>query len=280
MLHVRRNAAARIERVVFVKLLIILNIFVVEVSFSQHVVFPLQVGDRWHYHAYHHTWFDSLGYETRVAGDTTFPNGKTYAICRDGYLRQEAESVYVYYPSMDSERILYQFNWAAADTACWPNSPCEMAQSLTGRKLRIFHFIDGILGMGADVADSLGIVAYYYYYYPDNLVGAVIDGVTYGTVDDVRQSRTDLPNSVNLYQNFPNPFNPSTSISYSLSERGLVNLAVFDLFGRQVYLLVNEIKNPGRYSITWIPDAISSGLYFYQLHAGPVFQIKHMLYVK
>ena len=83
-----------------------------------------------------------------------------------------------------------------------------------------------------------------------------------------------------LSQNYPDPFNPSTSIRYAIAKEQRVHLAVYDLLGRVVTTLVDETKPPGKYSVTWSADDIPSGLYFYKLTAGEFSDVKKMVRVK
>lgn len=69
-----------------------------------------------------------------------------------------------------------------------------------------------------------------------------------------------------LSQNFPNPFNPTTVISFQLSVSGMVSLRIFNLLGQEVAMLLNELKSPGFYQVTWKAD-VPSGIYFYRLQA-------------
>ncbi|MCX6137611.1 MAG: S41 family peptidase [Ignavibacteriales bacterium] len=78
----------------------------------------------------------------------------------------------------------------------------------------------------------------------------------------------NLPAQYFLHQNHPNPFNPSTSIAFSIPNSAIIRLQVFDLLGREVAVLVNEEKPAGKYSVTWDASAISSGIYFYRLDAA------------
>ena len=71
-----------------------------------------------------------------------------------------------------------------------------------------------------------------------------------------------------LDQNFPNPFNPTTLISYELPSSSRVVLKVYDVLGREVTTLVNTKQEAGRYSVIWNASAMSSGVYFYTLQAG------------
>ena len=81
-------------------------------------------------------------------------------------------------------------------------------------------------------------------------------------------NRMDNP-SYQLAQNYPNPFNPATQIKYSVPEFGFVSLKVYDMIGRETAVLVNEEKSAGNYSVTFDGSSLSSGVYFYQLKAGP-----------
>jgi hypothetical protein len=73
-----------------------------------------------------------------------------------------------------------------------------------------------------------------------------------------------------LEQNYPNPFNPSTVISYQLAGQSHVTLRVYDLLGREVAALVNEVKSAGNYSATFNASNFPSGVYFYRLTANAV----------
>jgi hypothetical protein len=86
----------------------------------------------------------------------------------------------------------------------------------------------------------------------------------------VLDRRDGTPGAYRLDQNFPNPFNPSTLIRYSLSEASSVRLTVFDVLGREVVTLVNEKEDPGEYSARWGAPDKPSGLYVYKLVAVPL----------
>ncbi len=89
-----------------------------------------------------------------------------------------------------------------------------------------------------------------------------------------------LPLGLQLNQNYPNPFNPETVINYELSMTSLVKLAVYDLMGREVATLVNEIKSAGWYSVTWNASHFSSGVYFYKIQVGQFQETKQMILLK
>ena len=112
-----------------------------------------------------------------------------------------------------------------------------------------------------------------------------IDGTilqtTNGGVSFVEEEQIDeIPTEFLLSQNFPNPFNPSTSIQYSVSSRQFVSLKVFDVLGNEIETLVNEEKQAGTYEVTWYAKALPSGVYFYQLKAGEFTAVKKMILLK
>lgn len=87
-------------------------------------------------------------------------------------------------------------------------------------------------------------------------------------------------NDFKLYQNFPNPFNPVTTISYQLPYKANVSLKVYNVAGKEVALLVNENKSPGFYEFSFDGSGLSSGIYYYELIAGTVNETKMMLLLK
>ncbi len=99
---------------------------------------------------------------------------------------------------------------------------------------------------------------------------------TVTSIDD----ETDLPNEFSLSQNYPNPFNPSTVIEYSIPNEERVRLRVFDLLGREISLLVDEIKPPGTYSITFNAEDFVSGVYFYTIEYSTNIISRKMLLIK
>ena len=94
-----------------------------------------------------------------------------------------------------------------------------------------------------------------------------------------------MPDEFSLYQNYPNPFNPVTQIKYDLPEASHVQLFIYDILGREVTSLVNEVQEPGYRSITWHgTDAfgrnVGAGMYFYSIQAGEFRQVKKMVLLK
>jgi hypothetical protein len=89
-----------------------------------------------------------------------------------------------------------------------------------------------------------------------------------------------VPTTIALAQNYPNPFNPSTHFEFRIANFGFVSLKVFDVLGREVATLVNEVRTPGVYRIRWDASSLSSGVYFYRLRVGDFVATRKMVFAK
>ena len=91
------------------------------------------------------------------------------------------------------------------------------------------------------------------------------------------------PEEFKLFQNHPNPFNPSTNIRFQVSNSAFVSLKIFDALGNEVATLVSEEKQPGNYEVKFnsgtVPN-LSSGIYFYTLRAGRYSETKKMILLR
>ncbi len=83
-----------------------------------------------------------------------------------------------------------------------------------------------------------------------------------------------------LDQNFPNPFNPSTTLRYSIPDAGVVTLKVYNLLGQEVATVVNEYQNSGVYSVSFDASKLASGMYLYRITSGEFSSVKKMLLLK
>lgn len=142
----------------------------------------------------------------------------------------------------------------------------------------------------------------YYYSYPtiidfnnDGKLECLISRVDYPSFATYRlevynTGITDVfseakPIKFNLLQNFPNPFNPSTTINYSVDESSFVRLKIYDIQGELVKVLVNEFRNSGDHQAHWDGSnqnnmRLPSGVYFYQIEVGQNRQVKKMVLLK
>jgi hypothetical protein len=101
---------------------------------------------------------------------------------------------------------------------------------------------------------------------------------------------SSVPNQFMLYQNYPNPFNPTTIIPYELSSQQHVTIKVYNVLGREVATLVNEQKSAGAYTVEFSAKGgsasdgntydLSSGIYFYTMHAGTFRSTKKMILLR
>jgi len=94
------------------------------------------------------------------------------------------------------------------------------------------------------------------------------------------QHQNNLPSEDRLSQNYPNPFNPSTTIRYSLTRHTRVKITLFDMLGREVRVLLEDIKDPGEHLFEFNASGLSSGVYFYRIEAGNYTEIKKMVLLK
>lgn len=152
---------------------------------------------------------------------------------------------------------------------------------------------------GWELAYYLGEIMRYYddifitwIHYQADIVYAKVNGVEYGQLMDVKDEKNILPQEFSLSQNFPNPFNPSTTINFSIPSVGAehvqplqVLLKVYDLLGREIATLVNEEKVPGNYEARFNAEnfngtSLPSGVYFYRLTAGNFAATKKMILLK
>ena len=99
---------------------------------------------------------------------------------------------------------------------------------------------------------------------------------------ELKEVKTISVKVLELHQNFPNPFNPSTVIIWQVPVNSHITLKIYDILGREVATLIDEVKEAGVYSSTFstLHSAFSTGVYFYELKAGDFRAVKKMLLIK
>lgn len=114
------------------------------------------------------------------------------------------------------------------------------------------------------------------------LIGCIINGVVFGdtTVTGIVIANPVIPEKFSLSPNYPNPFNPKTIINYDLPVASFVSLKVFNILGKEVSSLVNEMQNAGSYSVEFNGDGLAGGVYFYRMEAGEFIGTKRMVLLK
>ncbi len=107
-----------------------------------------------------------------------------------------------------------------------------------------------------------------------------VTGYNYSGQGPLTAKENTNPYRFSLSQNYPNPFNPSTVIKYSVANTGNVTLKIYDILGREVKTLVNEMQNAGSYNIEFNASNFASGVYFYRLESDNFTDIKKMILIK
>lgn len=104
--------------------------------------------------------------------------------------------------------------------------------------------------------------------------------ISYSQSVSVKKEEGIAPADYFLSQNYPNPFNPSTNIKFSIPKTDFVRLSVFDMLGREVSVLVNEVKQSGQYTLDFNASILPSGIYFYRLTTNEFTDVKKLVLMK
>ena len=139
-------------------------------------------------------------------------------------------------------------------------------------------------GTGNDycmVIDQNGVIQYVKPGISISSIQSKIDELLSTPVQNNNQQKIEFK----LYDNYPNPFNPETTIRFTLDEKQKINLNIFDLQGRLINQLVNRVMRPGEYTIRWNGinqnnKRVASGIYFYQLAGKNRTIVKKMQFLK
>jgi len=94
------------------------------------------------------------------------------------------------------------------------------------------------------------------------------------------QYSTEIPKEYKLYNNYPNPFNPSTKIRFDLPKSTNTKITIYDISGREIKQLINEYLSAGGYEITWTANNLASGVYFYRIQTENYIETKKMMLIK
>jgi hypothetical protein len=268
------------------------------VATSQPIVYPLHVGDRWEYIVSGGGF--GIPSSTRITGDTLMPNAQHYSIVvYNGstprfYERQAGNRTFRYNTQTQSENLWYDFSVSPGDTmSSFPRGTDTTdiilqyygTVNLFGLNRRrwgilidnLRHAIDD--EQGVEIVDSLGLTDMTMANGFSTLRGAIINGVQYGTTE-VNEFTDDVASAFELRQNFPNPFNPTTTIMFQIPMRALVTITIFDMLGRRVATALQHHMSAGTHQIQFDASGLSSGVYFYQMQAGAFVSNKRMLVVR
>ena len=123
-------------------------------------------------------------------------------------------------------------------------------------------------------------------YVEDTSKGNTAASITISTADIVvAVEEAGVPTAFALSENYPNPFNPTTTIEFAIPVVGNVELVIYNINGQKVRTLVNETKDAGFYKVMWdgrsdIGETVSSGIYLYRLVSGDFNKMEKMTFIK
>ncbi len=215
------------------------------------------------YWGLHHFWSETYGFRFLRPSWDDYQDGTIFEICfgpnEDEILLIDSRAGWGY----GSE-----FYYSSDGGNTWYLSSFEIAPAYFGSAPRVFS--DTIDFVYSDYSLS------YYYPIPRD---SIIENLT-----DVMGESESIPYRISL-SNYPNPFNSSTTISFTLPEAGHVDLAIYDIIGRLVNTLVNADINAGHQTVIWdgtdeLGRPVSSGIYFYTLRSGEISSSSRMLLLK
>jgi hypothetical protein len=131
-----------------------------------------------------------------------------------------------------------------------------------------------------------GFIQGHYFFCATRIDSLFLDGDVYiKTLDPLvtgigNNDNNKLASQYILKQNFPNPFNPSTIINYSIPKAGIVTIKVFDVLGKEVATLIHQEKSAGNYSVQFSESKLTSRIYFYRMQVCSFVQTKKLLLLK
>ena len=295
-------------------LTLLLFLFYVPVLAEESNYFPLQVGNTWTYRQEYWSFdFDKEDYVkdweeyiTVSIIDTITYEGNIYYLFDDNNAYyQDGYFVYRYYLDWEKEGLFYDFT--PCDSTCTPGEfgkityyynnayqSCfvtryDIEQEVPAGIFEGFKFTFGcdthIIYRLHVIAPDVGMVyrsdgLYEYYILKEWLVYAKVNGKEYGTT-----AVTEKPQQIVSLNNYPNPFNPTTTITYTLPSSGFTSLVIYNIMGQTVRELVSEPISSGTYSVTWdgkddFGKSVSSGIYLSRLTSGMHTKTGRMLLMK
>ena len=201
----------------------------------------------------------------------------------DTTMKNNLDYVLVSYYEDDCNNL--QPNWQQVfDSlhAIFPNSKLGIGECGTTSANKKPTYINRYYKMNITTPNYVG--GYFWWYYKQDCVPyttslwSILNGAL-APLTGVINGENNIPKNASL-DNYPNPFNPTTKIRYLVPSNGLVTLKVYDVTGKEIASLINEIKSTGSYSIEFNGTNLPSGAYFYRLTSGNTVITKKMMLLK
>ena len=269
--------------------------FVITNELYSQEYYPLHKSNLWSYGV------SSPSKKVTVISDSLFSNGKHYAVLSEEdivggqYIRTDSLYVY-YYDTMQNKEIpFFKLDGKVGDITevrfrAYSKVHITKIDStiMFNEKVHyISYLIESMTITKVTLSDIFGPTSASYFDDPPppwpkftyNLIGCKINGINYGLVVSVKQ-QDEIPNKFNLFPNYPNPFNPSTTIEYNIDKPSEVRLIIYDVLGRELKYIVNEFKNTGYYKVVFNGKDLPSGIYYYRLVTENNYQTKPMILLK
>ncbi|RMG67629.1 MAG: T9SS C-terminal target domain-containing protein, partial [Calditrichaeota bacterium] len=275
--------------------------------------YPLHMGDVWHYRR--ETWEDCPGchevsyWGVRVRGDTLMPNGLRYVVLKFFDLPDSTSGVYYRYQRIDSTRGLVLEYQPYDSSECTADSLfARTGDTLRGCNPRLLSgagwfqdwFPDSVLGLSTfsrefrdyfsmyRLSKGLGLTHSRFdelTVVEETLLFARINGVSYGTPVGISPPDPSPPPEFQLFSNYPNPFNPETTIRFQLPGASRVVLRIYDLLGRRIATLFQGQLPAGVHQVKWdgrdrFGRPVPSGVYITHLQAGNLQRSRKMVLVR
>jgi len=289
----------------FILLIIIAPFFYLDGQVSDPGIFyPIHLGDQWHYRDMNQD-EPVPDYTRTVIGDTVDSLGNMWYLV-GGTINHGYERVSDSFEVLKKNRLWHDdqlYYKLDADSGSWwivndggrygfvddVYDSYYFEVPLQVKKIDYYCcFEDSIFGDDLYLyTDFLGtgigkIESWWAPYGGEYLIGAIVDSNRYGTFLDIERFGNNnlTAMDINLNKNYPNPFNPVTTVCFELPERTDIRLTIYDLRGREVAVLTDKVQGPGICEVQWEATNVSSGMYFYQIRAGDFVQTRKMVLLK
>ena len=257
--------------------------------------YPLAVGNTWTFDGNYYAHSEEISDTCRINGNLYF--GWSMVPYESEYwLREDAGRIFCLDPSDSTDFLLFDFNITVGDSielvggfeCSWGTKIFMAGKNDTvitpaGTFYHCIHFRHLSPCMDAGMVETwfapgVGRIRYS----EENFIGMLdfqLSDYSISTITDIPSQR-DAIRTFSLSQNFPNPFNPITTIEYELPERSSVRFVVYNTLGKQVLVLEEGVRMAGKYSVSFDATYLPSGVYFYELETNFGIISRKMLYVR
>ncbi|MBI3586074.1 MAG: T9SS type A sorting domain-containing protein [Ignavibacteriales bacterium] len=267
-------------------------------SFSQEY-FPHAKGNRWVYKDFFSAGANVRYFIDEVGADTVMPNGKKYfhfpLSGLSQFARVDSNSLYFYNAFTSTEGRVFRFNAKVGDR--WDVPGFGFTSVIVGgmdsvtifsKKAKTIDFVGLIyLSTTYTFAESFGLIKEFQPiaqlgadYVITTLQGCIIDGVTYGNLTSVEKIPLAVPERVNLFPSYPNPFNGQTTIRFSLDKKIHLRLSIYDILGREIAVLIEKELDAGVYNTQWSAGNVGSSIYLVRLQTPNNVFTQKIIYMK